>query len=362
MPEATLSERAVYRARPTLRVDNREDEQVQELLIGMAMTEREEGLSALELRFSNVASRPDGGADLAFETLASPLQLGKSLAVYAGDDHAPQEIFQGHITGLEAVFPEKEPPELVVLAEDLLQQARMTRRTKTYEDLTIADLVETVAAQLNLTPVVTDFSDTIGTWVQLNESDLAFLRRILARHDGDVQVVGTELHVSPRGAVRRGHLELELHSQLRDARVLADLAHQVTTVTVAGWNARQGHRVTGRSQGTELGPGQGMTGAQTLRQAYLERAEHIGHLAVSTNEEAIALAHAAFDERARRFVQITGTAEGNPALRVGTHVTVRGLGERFDNTYYIVRAVHRYDVTRGYETDFEGECAFWGGS
>ncbi|RMH34161.1 MAG: hypothetical protein D6690_11190 [Nitrospirae bacterium] len=361
MPESAVSERAVYRARPTLRIDEREEEQAQELLIGMTMTEREDGLSAMELRFSNVASRPDGSADLAFESLG-PLQLGTFLSVYAGDEASPQEIFRGQITGLEGDFPENAPPELVVLAEDLLQHARMTRRTKIYEDLTIADLVDTIGRQLHLTPVVTGMTDTIGTWVQLNESDLAFLRRILARYDGDVQVVGTELHVSPRGAVRRGQIELELHSQLRSARVLADLAHQVTAVTVTGWNALQGQRVIGRSQGAELGPGSGITGAQMMQRVSIERSEHLGHLAVATHREATALAHAAFDERARRFVRISGTAEGNPAVRVGTHVAVQGLGPRFDNTYYVVRAVHRYDVVRGYETVFEGECAYWGAS
>ncbi len=46
---------------------------------------------------------------------------------------------------------------------------------------------------------------------------------------------------------------------------------------------------------------------------------------------------------------------------MGTHDTLRGLGRRYDNTYYVVRTQHRYDLTRGYETDFEAECAFLGG-
>jgi phage protein D len=45
---------------------------------------------------------------------------------------------------------------------------------------------------------------------------------------------------------------------------------------------------------------------------------------------------------------------------VGTNVKLSGMGQRFDNTYYVVRACHRYDLTRGYETDFEAESAFWG--
>jgi phage protein D len=61
-------------------------------------------------------------------------------------------------------------------------------------------------------------------------------------------------------------------------------------------------------------------------------------------------------------VRVAGTAEGNAALRVGTHVTLRGLGPRFDNVYYVTRACHRWDVASAYETDFEAECAFLGGA
>jgi phage protein D len=153
-----------------------------------------------------------------------------------------------------------------------------------------------------------------------------------------------------------------LHGQLLSARVLADLSHQVTQVTVAGWNASQGQRVTGRSSGANTGPGHGSSGADLLRQALSERAHHIAHLAVTTDAEARAAADAAFDARARRLVVIEGLAEGNPALRVGTHVTINRLSSRFDNTYYVVRACHHFDQKRGYQTSFEAECAFLGGN
>lgn len=359
MPETSLSEMAVYTARPTVRIDAEEYPKVSELIIAMEMTEREGGLSALELRVSNVASDPLGGADLAFEE-GSILKLGATIAIYSGDESSPQEIFQGTITALEGVFPDQGAPELIVLAEDRLQQARMARRTATHANVTIADLARNLAGQLGLTPVITGLMENIGTQVQLNESDLAFLRRVLERHDGDMQVVGEDLHVAPRGEVRRGALELRLHGQLRRARVLADLAHQVTEVTVAGWDAAQGRRITGSSKGAQAGPGAGRSGADILRETLGARSQHIGHLAVTTSAEAQAIAAAAFDSRARQFVTVEATAEGNPALRIGTHVTLRGMGSRFDNTYYVVRACHRFDLQRGYETDFTAECAFWG--
>jgi phage protein D len=351
---------AVYSARPTVRVDTQAYPIVSELITGLELTESEGGMSALELRLTNIASNTEGGASLPFED-DRILRLGASLAVYSGDENDPQEIFRGKITGLEVAFSHDSTPELVVLAEDIFQQARMERRTKVYDNARLADLARALAGRLSLRPVITGCEANIGTQVQYNESDLAFLRRLLARYDGDLQVVGEEMHVSPRGDVRRGTLELELHSQLLRARVLADLAHQVTEVTVAGWDAQQGQAVHATSTGAHLGPGQGRTGADILQQALGSRAHHLSHLVAATTDEAQALADTAFDQRARRLLCLEGTAEGNPALRVGTHVRVTGLGARFDNTYYVVRACHRYDLLKGYETDFVAECAYWGG-
>lgn len=354
MPEQAVAAFPIYNPTPTLRIDEREFVRVRELVIAMDVCESEGGLSTLVLRLSNMASNPQGGADFAFEN-EEDLKLGSSIALYAGDATAPQEIFRGVVTGLEADFPGEGPPELVVYAEDKLQALRMTRRTKLYEDATLSEVINEVASAHSISPVITGMTDAIGTWMQLNESDLAFLRRLLRRYDGDLQIVENELHVSPRQDVQRGNLELELHSQLRSAKFFADLSEQVTSVSVTGWNAKTGNRVSGSSEGRNLGPGDGRSGAGLLRDTLGDRKEHIGHIAVNTDEEASALANAAFDQCARKFVTLEGVAEGNPALRVGTHVRVTGASPRFTNTYYVTSAQHLYDVKKGYETHFCAE-------
>ena len=123
--------------------------------------------------------------------------------------------------------------------------------------------------------------------MQLNESDLAFLRRILRRYDGDLQVVGSELQVSPRGDVRRGTVNLDLNSQLRRARATAR-------------SRTSGNRSDGNWLGHATGePRQwnqhGRTGSRPVRAAQAraccaiacgQRSEHIGHVEVRNSGEA----------------------------------------------------------------------------
>src|SRR5687768_7130996 len=133
MAEASLSPLALYTARPTIRVNGAEQERVTALLLGMEMTEHEDGLSTLELRLDNVATSGGGASGFMFEDEAA-VKLGDTVTVYCGDESAPTEIFRGVISALEAEFGEDSSPRLVALAEDTLQKARCRRRTRTFEN------------------------------------------------------------------------------------------------------------------------------------------------------------------------------------------------------------------------------------
>jgi len=358
--EATLSRFSLYSARPTLRLGGERNQRLDNLLTNLCMEEDEGGLSRLELRFGNWVRTGSGTSEPAFGP-DSPLRLGADIAVYAGDELGPQEIFQGRVSAIELRFTVDGAPECVVLAEDALQAARLARRSALYEDCSPADVVRRVANQLGLRAVVTGLESPLDTWVQINQSDLAFLRQLLERFDADLQIVGAELQVTPRSEVARGEIALAMFGQLIEARAIADLADQATSTSTAGWNPEEGAAVTYQAtQTTHPGPGVGRTGAQWLAETFGERHEHVGHLAVRSAAEAEAVARAAFDERARRFVRVHGLAQGNPALRVGSTVALSGLSGWFDNRYRVTAAVHRFDVERGYTTAFDACCAYLG--
>jgi phage protein D len=360
MPEQPLTQNAVYSAIPTVQIDGQANDKVTAQLLSIEMREQEGGMSSLEMRFSNFGSFSTGLADLVFED-GAVLKLGAAVLVYAGDASSPTEIFRGKITALEGRFPDSGPPDLVVLAEDALQGARMQRRTKNWDSATLTQIAQQVATNLGLTPVLAGLDANIGTQQQFNESDLHFLRRLLARYDADVQIVGAELHASPRSQAQRNSIEIDLNSQLKEVRVIADLSHQVTQVTATGWDYNQGQRISVTSQTTSFGPGSGQAGKDWLQQALSTRSEQLGQFTSLNSQEAQALVDAEFAQRIRSFVVAHGVSEGNPNLRVGTYLQLAGLGPRFSNTYYTTATVHHFDTQGGYQTRFRAECAYLGG-
>ncbi len=360
MPETPLTQNAVYSAIPTVQIDGQANDKVTAQLLSLEMREQEAGMSSMELRFSNYGTFSSGLADLVFED-GAVLKLGAAVLVYAGDVSSPTEIFRGKITAIEGRYPDSGPPQLVVLCEDALQGARMKRRTKNWDATTLGDVAQQVATNLGLTPVCNGIDASIGDQQQLNESDLHFLRRLLARYDADAQVVGTELHVTPRAQAQRNAIQIDLNSQLKEVRVIADLAQQVTQVTATGWDYGQGQTISVTSQASSLGPGSGTTGKDWMQQAFGARSEQIARAANLNSQEAQAVVDAEFAQRVRTFVVAHGVSEGNPNLRVGTNLTLGGLGSRFSNTYYVTATVHHFDAHGGgYQTRFSAECAYLG--
>jgi phage protein D len=360
MAEQPLTQNAVYTAIPTVQIDGQANDKVTAQLLSMEMREHEGGMSSLEMRFSNFGSFSTGLADLVFED-GAVLKLGAAVLVYAGDASSPTQVFSGKITALEGRFPPSGPPDLVVLAEDSLQSARMSRSTKNWDSATLTQIATQVATNLGLTTVLAGLDTNIGDQLQFNESDLHFLRRLLARYDADVQIVGSELHASPRSQTQRNSIEIDLNSQLKQVRVIADLAHQVSQITSTGWDYNQGQTISVTSQTTSFGPGSGQTGPAWLQQVLTTRSEQIAQFSNLNSQDAQALVDAEFAQRVRTFVVAHGVSEGNPNLRVGTYLQLVGLGPRFSNTYYTTSTVHHFDTQNGYETRFTAECAYLGG-
>lgn len=361
MADGSATIHAIYNARPTLRFDGVDDPRASGLIRALSMRESEGGLRALEITFDGVAST-DRGVEPSFAD-GGVLRFGAQIEVYLGERDRPCEIFRGRVTAMEAVYAEGAAPLMQICAEDALLAARFARRSAVYTDQSPAQVVEAVAAELGLTPVVSALTTPVATWAQIDETDLAFLRRLLARFDADLQVVGRELQVAPRAEVQRNQLTLQEGRDLHAIALRADLAHQLTSVQARGWDAVAGSAV--KAEVTSLthgGPGAGRDGATLLRDAFGQRADNLGHLAVSAQDQAQALAEAAFDRRARRLVCARGTSHGHPELRVGSVVAIEGCGAWFDNEYYVVSTQHRWDLASGYRTEFEAECAYFGGA
>ena len=123
-----------------------------------------------------------------------------------------------------------------VLAEDRFQDLRMTRRTRTFVDVSDADVINQIANEHGLSPEVNVTGPTYKVLAQINQSDLAFLRERARAIDAELWMEGSTLNAQSRANRNGGTLQMTYGNELREFSVLADLAGQRTSVTVSGWD------------------------------------------------------------------------------------------------------------------------------
>jgi uncharacterized protein len=337
---------------PEVRVGGSTPPGVAELLVAATVEESVTGLARAEVRLDNWGATA-AGPGYVFED-RSVIDFGATVDLAFGPPDERATLFTGRITGIEGSFGADGGPTLVLLAEDALQDLRMTRRTRTFEDRTDAEVIEEVANDHGLTPAVDLDGPALPAICQLNQSDLAFVRDRALPYGADVWLDGRTLHV---GARDDDAIVLRHGRELLSLRVLADLAQQATEQRVAGWDPVAKEAVLETADQSSLGAalGRDVGGGSLLADSFDDRpATTTLHRAV-TPAEATAIARGLYRQRARRFVTGSGVSDGIVGLRAGRSVELSGYGTLFDGTYRLDRVVHRYDRGAGYRTEIDVE-------
>jgi Bacteriophage probable baseplate hub protein len=338
-------------ARPTIVVAGEEKPALGEGLAGLVIHETMSGLFRCEAVFGNWGNVGGSVGFLYFDRRL--FDFGKAFVIKLGSD----TVFEGRITGLEASFPEGRPPQITVLAEDRLQDLRMTRRTRTFADVSDADVMQTLASDHGLSPSISVSGPTHKVLAQVNQSDLAFMRERARAIDAELWMSGTTLNAKPRANRGGASLQLNFGRELREFSALSDLAGQRTSVSVSGWDVSSKSALTHEAAESVVSGevGNDVSGVSILKSALGERKEALVHGVPINGQETQARAESYFKAIARRFVVGRGVAEPDPRLRVGASAQLEGLGPLFSGKYYVAEVRCIFDGAQGIRTEFMAE-------
>lgn len=344
-----------YVARPSIEVAGAAQPQLSDGLQTLMVEETVEGMSRCEASVANWGPKGSATDFLYFDRQL--FDFGRSLKISAGGGDAAGVIFDGRVMGIEGRFLRSKPPELLIMAEDRLQDLRLTRRTRTFENITDSSLFQQVASQYGMQANIDVTGPTYKVLAQINQSDLAFLRERARAIDAELWIDSGSLNVKSRNRRETDDVTLTYGQGLHEFDVLADISTQASGFVVTGWDVAGKTAITYRATDSDLsGELNGdLSGGKAMATAIGAHDQQIVHDLPFTTQEAQALAESEFRHAARRFVTGTGMAEGDARIQVGTKLTLRALGTMFDGKYYVTRVRHLFDPINGYRTQFNVE-------
>jgi phage protein D len=326
--------------------------------VRLEVSEGTEGLRTMKADFVAVGDDATGPQSKMNYLDGRTVDFGTKISVAVGPDGNQHVVFDGVISGLEAVYGDGTPPLVLVYAEDALMRLRMTRRMRTYKNVTDGDIAQQIADAHGLQSEVSADGPRFDVVQQVNQSDLAFLRERARRIQAELWCEDRTLHFSTRDRRTGTRLQLVKCGDLLSVRLLADLAHQRSEVLVSGYDAAAAsvidERVGNEAIAGEVG--QGRTGPQLVATA-LGTSQAIRFREVAqSGEHARAWATAEMLRRARAFVTVDGLTRGSPEMVVGSLVELQDVGQPFDGGgYYVTHICHTYDLAAGLRTRFEAE-------
>lgn len=345
---------------PVFKIDGRLVGDLARDLSRLEIDEATDGMKTLMLRL--VATGPKGKA--ATEQLlyldGETIDFGRTIEVSIGPTEGARVVFQGTISAIEAAFSEGMEPHVVVFAEDELMKLRLTRRMKTYENQSDADIAKAIAGEHGLRSDVAADGPTYAAVQQWNQSDLAFLRARARLIQAEVWLDRDTLCFKTRGERTGTEITLVQGNHLIDVQIRGDLSHQRSAVKVGGYDA-QSREAIDEEAGSDVIQAEisdGRTGPSILERAFGARVSHRVRESPLQSGEASAWAKAEMLRRCRGFVTVVGTANGVPDMIVGSRLTLERVGTPFNGEgYYATRVCHTYDLINGHRTHFEAERA-----
>lgn len=302
------------------------------------------GRAHAELRLVNWSS-----GDFAFGNIG----LGRTIGLVMGES-AEEAMFEGEVTGIEERYGHG-APQIVLLVEDKLHRLARERHNRRFEQMTVDSVISEVLTGAGLSADAQVGSAT-ATWLQMNESSLAFLMRLVAPYG-----IGLRFE---RGQVRARPEEddpepLSLNPNrgtAKSVRIIADLNHQPSAITVHGYDLATDQAVS--KEAASLDPGiTGTLAADELSRLSWQTASTIPHPFARSQAEADGLAEGQFARAASRFLYGDIICAGAPTLRSGREVELSGLSPQLNGRFRVADCRHVFGAT-GYETRIKVQRAF----
>jgi phage baseplate assembly protein gpV len=181
--------------------------------------------------------------------------------------------------------------------------------------------------------------------IQHSQSDLELLVEVAERAGLYPTLRGETLHLVTLQGIGEP-LSLALGESLHEVRIEVNAEPACRLVSAAGWNplrampyrARASAPRSGRDVMAQVDPGRvGGSGERTL----------VNEIAADEHH-AEAIAQADLDCRVAREIILSGVAEGNPRLRPGSRISVRGIGGDLSGRYVLTGVTHVIDQRAGF--------------
>lgn len=292
-------------------------------------------------------------ADLRF-TDSALFDVGKNVEIYMGYVGDLHPMMLGEITAVNPSFPQSGAPTITITGYDKSHRMRHNNEAREFKYVNDSLIAAQIAAENLLIPVV-DPAPMPRECLHQNGSDWAFLTELAEQNFFQVYVHWDKLYFRfPRPQTEM--VVLEWGKNLSDFNPRLSTSGQFGIQIIRGYDYELAQEIVAVLPAISLGSDLDNI-IERLGSSFVDQLANLGknvirNKAVGNYVDATSLAKSILTEIFQGLYEGSGSTIGNPELRAGDMVEIRGIGRRFSGKYTLSKVTHTIS-TSGYITQFE---------
>jgi uncharacterized protein involved in type VI secretion and phage assembly len=271
-----------------------------------------------------------------------PFFIGDEIEIRLGDLTAasPAPVFVGEIVSYEPEFTSASAI-LSVRAYDKSHRMHRNRRSQTFQDQTVADVVRKVIGQNGLSAGTIDSTSTVHKHLQQSmESDLDFISRLAASENCEVGVSEGKVFLQKQSNGSGPVPTAAWRKNVKSFKPRMTASQQHDKVKVSSYDPAKKQAVVGEATepgGLSAPAKEARDKGKSFGSSELLVADRIAN----NPSEAKTLAQSTLDKLASGSFEAEGVMEGDPAVKPGGKLKLEGFG-RFDGEHHLSSVTHVY--------------------
>jgi uncharacterized protein involved in type VI secretion and phage assembly len=271
-----------------------------------------------------------------------PFFIGDEIEIMLGDIEAPNPsaVFTGEVVTFEPEFTTA-AATISVRAYDKSHRLNRNRRSATFQDMTLSDVVKKVVGENGLQAGTIDATTTVHPFLQQSmETDLDFINRLAALENCEFGFSEGKAFLQSRRNGGGSVPTLSWRENVKSFKPRMSAAQQHDKVRVSSYDPVSRAAVVGEA----TTPGQLSRPAQEARDkaaAFGGSELLVSDRVANSADEARTIAQSTLDKLAGGSFEAEGTMEGNPAVKAGGKLKLEGFG-RFDGEHDLTSVTHVY--------------------
>lgn len=261
--------------------------------------------------------------------------------------------------------------EITLAGVDNLHRLKKKKLSRVWEGNHV-QVINAIAGECNLTPLLEGVSSTGSVRMQLNEDVATVLSRIAKENNYFVRIEkGTTLRFGRRGLAHEPKaLELRWGDDILDVSLSYSLNDVVTEVKTRGQDYVNDEWVESTSTPADLKKiSGGLTAPELVKMAFGDVPLLLDNAPQSQTSQVQERSQGEMQERAEKFLTGSCKCIGLPDATSGASLTLTGAGWPLSSTYIVKETTHTLDPGSGYTTSITfgsdslppGHERWWGG-